>query len=285
MGKLFKIFFIFISVCLVVLSFFYYGYLQSQKEQAIKKYFDFNSELMARSLENERLNALAISILLSKSNTIKNCYITQNHDVCMNIAKEFIDIIAHIPKYKDVNIHMHNADIISLARSWDDTKFGDNLSSFRYMLNDIKNNMQPLSGIEVGRCGMFIRGISPVFLDNKFAGSVEVMLNFSALDDVAKNQGLNIFILLDKSFDSDCIQDIDKNLLKNHYILNQNILNVNLLPNLRRFDYENQKFARLGDNYFYSKPLIDISNNEIGYIVLHYNDNVISTSRLERILN
>lgn len=268
-----------------MLSVFYYGYLQSQKEQTIKKYFDFNSELMARSLENERLNALAISILLSKSDTIKNCYITQNHEICMNAAKEFIGIIGHIPKYKDVNIHMHNADVISLARSWDDTKFGDNLSGFRYMLNDIKNNMQPLSGIEVGRCGMFIRGISPIFFENKFMGSLEVMLNFSALDDVAKNQGLNIFILLDKSFDSDCIQNIDKNLLKNHYILNQNISNVNLLPNLRRFDYENLKFARLGDDYFYSKSLIDISNNKIGYIVLHYNDNVISTSRLERILN
>ncbi|WP_082858161.1 cache domain-containing protein [Campylobacter iguaniorum] len=149
-----------------------------------KKYFDFNSELMASSLENERLNALAISILLSKS--IKNCYVTQNHEICMNAAKEFIGIIGHIPKYKDVNIHMHNADVISLARSWDDTKFGDNLSGFRYMLNDIKNNMQSLSGIEVGRCGMFIRGISPIFFENKFMGSLEVMLNFSALDDVAK---------------------------------------------------------------------------------------------------
>ncbi|WP_172658099.1 cache domain-containing protein [Campylobacter geochelonis] len=153
MSKLFKILSLFIFVCFVVIAGFYLHYLQNQKEQNIKKYFDFNSELMSKSLENERANSLAIAILLSKNSNIISCYQKQNHEYCMDVAKDFVGILSQVPSYKNINIHMHNAQTQSLARSWDENKFGDNLSGFRYMLNDIKRNMQPVAGIEVGRCG------------------------------------------------------------------------------------------------------------------------------------
>lgn len=276
LNKVFKLFLLFIFVCLLILCGFYYKYLQTQKDQNIKKYFDLNAELMINALENERLNALAISILLSKNSDIRTCYESGDHNYCMNSAKEFASILSQVPNYKNIRIHMHDANTKSLARSFDETKFGDNLSGFRYMLNDVKKNMQPIAGIEVGRCGMFIRGISPVFLDNKFAGSIEVLLDFSRLENIAWSQGLNIFILLNKSFDSDCITNIDKSLLKKYYILNQNIANINLLPNLRRFDFENLNFMKSGQDYFYSKPIVDILNNKVGYVVLHYSDNAAS---------
>ncbi|WP_172658100.1 hypothetical protein [Campylobacter geochelonis] len=130
-----------------------------------------------------------------------------------------------------------------------------------------------------------MRGIAPVFVDKKFQGSIEVMLDFSQLETIAKSQGLNIFILLNKSFESDCIYNTGENSIKNYYILNPNVNNMNILPNLRRFDFENLNFAKFGSSYFYSKVLRDVSNNKVGYIILYYNDDLITTSRLDLIIH
>ena len=85
-------------------------------------------------------------------------------------------------------IHYHVPPARSLVRSWS-SKNGDDISSFRNTVLKISDDHQPISGIEVGRGGFVIRGLSPVFDDNNnYLGSVEILLGMKNYLDISKSQ-------------------------------------------------------------------------------------------------
>ena len=69
-------------------------------------------------------------------------------------------------------IHFHTSDAKSFLRSWTNRR-GDNLSSFRNSILKTIATKDLVSGIEPGRAGLVIRGISPIFSSGKYLGSVE----------------------------------------------------------------------------------------------------------------
>lgn len=70
-------------------------------------------------------------------------------------------------------MHIHTADVHSLARLHREDKWGDDLSSFRPMLVEVNRSRTPRSGIEAGKFGTPIRGAVPVFHQGRHVGSVE----------------------------------------------------------------------------------------------------------------
>lgn len=282
-----KILLIFLSVgVLLSLLFFYVKYQNEQEEINIRRYFDFNSELLLNIIEEERLNALTVSLMLAQNSKIQQCYINENHQECASILQNYVEILSKIPLYKNILIHMHISDLKSLIRSWNKELYGDDLSDFRYTLTQVKQNLQPISGIEAGRCGVYVRGIAPVFYDNSFVGSIEVMLDFEHLSGFSKKQGYNLFILIDKHYATDCFKD-ENELLGDFIVLNKKGINYNVLPLLKKLDFKNDKFTKIGSNYFLIQPIYDIRNNPIGHIVMHFNKNNDERiiSRLNLILN
>ena len=109
------------------------------------------------------------------------------------------------------HIHFHIAPARSLARTWrdgwqvsrDDKKFDitDDLSSFRQtVVQAIKNNKN-ISGIEVGRGGLVIRGVCPITINNnQVIGSVEDYFEYSPLLKLLKNrEDENFAIFMDSA--------------------------------------------------------------------------------------
>lgn len=105
--------------------------------------------------------------------------------------------------YKNVQIHVHTADIKSFIRSWND-KSGDDLSSFRHMIHTAKNDKKAVYGIEVGKTGLAIRGIAPIFNNDgenkEYIGSVEFIQSFESIVKSMKAQmGASVAIAIDSS--------------------------------------------------------------------------------------
>ncbi|ALO16449.1 Ribose and galactose chemoreceptor protein [Salinivirga cyanobacteriivorans] len=85
-------------------------------------------------------------------------------------------------------IHYHIPPAKSLLRSWSD-KHGDDISGFRNTVLDISRNHQPISGIEVGRGGFVVRGLSPIIDERgEYLGSVEVLLGLGSYLKVSKSR-------------------------------------------------------------------------------------------------
>ncbi|WP_157940041.1 cache domain-containing protein [Campylobacter blaseri] len=238
---------------------------------AIKKYFDFNSELLLNTIEEERLNVLTVSLILSSNKDIKKCILEKEDNQCSTTLNNYVETLKNIPLYSNILIHVHSKDFKSIARSWNSKLHGDDLSTFRYTLLNTKLNMKPLAGIEVGRCGVFSRGISPVLDKKEFIGSIEVMLDFSHLYKLAKSQGYNLFMIIDKRYSTDCFYS-KHNILKNHILLNPEYANLNIAPMLNEINLNDKNLQKIGKNYLYSKPFKDVNNNLIGHIVMHINE-------------
>lgn len=287
MKKSLKIFtFLFSIVLIAIFCICFYKFQINKEEIIVKRYFDTNSEILLNTIKEDSINAMTLSVILSQNEDIKSCLLSRDRKFCKDILDNYINILNKIPLYKNIMLHTHTDELKSLVRSWNYDKFGDDLSNFRHTLLEMKSSKKSLYGVEAGRCGVFIRGISPISYDDKFLGSLEVMLDFNHLNDISKGRGYDIFILVDKKYFLECFNQKEA-LVKNYVILNKNNTNLNILSTLKKFDFQKDDFKKIGSNYFYKIKLYDIKNNKIGFIVLHFNKNKIESgiSKLNAIIN
>lgn len=243
-----------------------------------------NIEADTYKSEQETLNIYIKNQLLSKyavgiTNAIN---ISSNHDVRQALEydnKQFaIDGLSDLVKvykdnteYKNVKIHIHTADIKSYLRQWDPNKNGDDLSSFRNTIKQVKATQKPLSAIEIGRAGMVIRGIAPIMEGNEYIGSVEFIQGFNSIITSAKEDlSASVIVLMNKKH-----LNIGTKLKTapqaKDTALSQNKDNVDmkLFEEIKDLDIKMQKDYFITKNYFVVKhQLKDYQNKEIGYILI-----------------
>lgn len=85
----------------------------------------------------------------------------------------------HLPNGRSL-VRMWRKQQIKLNGKWEDRS--DDISDFRHTVLDVNATGKPVKGIELGRGGFVIRGLSPIMdAKGKFLGSVEVLFDFSPL--------------------------------------------------------------------------------------------------------
>ena len=79
-------------------------------------------------------------------------------------------------------------------------QYGDDLSSFRFTVLEANATQKPVSGIEIGRGGLGVRGEAPVFYQGRYVGIVDIGLDIGTayLQNFKKQYGVDIQVLLDK---------------------------------------------------------------------------------------
>lgn len=258
---------LFIVFCCAVSAAFYLKFKSEENEIKIKRHFDFGANLLEKIIEEDKLNALAISLILSQNRNVIACLEGGRHGDCMNVTRKYRDILNAVPFYSGIKIHFHDASAKSLARSWSDEFYNDDLSSFRHSLLQIRRNLTPKAIVEVGRCGVFMRGISPVFGEGKFIGSAEVMLDFEHIITQIERMGNNLLVLVNKNFTTDCFYD-KIGILKDFIVVNQTP-NYDILSVLATIDLLEENFIKKDGHYFYIKPFSDENGTKLGFIVFH----------------
>ncbi|HIQ25062.1 MAG TPA: chemotaxis protein, partial [Persephonella sp.] len=219
-------------------------------------------------LEEKKSVALTEAITLSHVDSFIEALKTNNRELALKKAKEITsDIRAH-SKYKNVKIHIHTVDIKSFVRAWKPEKYGDDLSSFRYTILHVKKVKKPFVAFEVGKIGLTLRGLAPIFDENKnYVGSVEFI------------QGLNSIVKDLRKVNSDAIILMDKKYLKiakflrnsptiGRFVISQksNLINKTLLNEITKINLSENKDFYITDNYLLTLvPLKDFKSNIVGY--------------------
>ncbi len=97
--------------------------------------------------------------------------------------------------------HFHTPASVSLLRTWDIHRYGDDLSKTRFMVVRVNRELAPFSGLELGQGGTVIRSIAPVFHQGRHVGSVEAAMNIvDALQRLTLPQDYGIVFVIDKKF-------------------------------------------------------------------------------------
>jgi PAS domain S-box-containing protein len=163
----------------------------------------------------------------------------------------------------DARIHYHVPPAKSFFRCWS-KKRGDDISAFRSTVLQINKTHEAVKGIETGRGGFVIRGISPVLShDNKYLGSVEVFFNINQVVELVtsnKDEEFSIFMKSDLiKIASKFLEDSSSNILANRkqignyiyvektegfHLSNVTSENLNRIPNeLSVYQEDNYKYA------------------------------------------
>ena len=240
---------------------------QTQTEN-IKKFLDFQTQILNKNIEEEKLSAMMVAALLAQNEHVKKCMSQNNRQMCLETLGEFTKTLSKVPIYQNAKFHIHTPEMRSFARSWI-PMYDDDLTNFRHLLAEAKNGVA--AGIEVGRAGVFIRSVAPIFEDKKMLGSIEVLLDFKHLSDFFSQQGLDLFVLLDAGGDLPYQNSSDEGIIEGFHFVNKSYANLNVLPMLKDIKFKSGGFYQMDSHAFTVQPMNDAKGERVGYFVIYFN--------------
>jgi methyl-accepting chemotaxis protein len=225
----------------------------------------------SNSIDGKRNVGLTNAINISKNYNVIRSLKENNRQIAIegisSISKEFKDNT----NYKNIKIHIHDKNLHSFLRAWKPEKYGDDLSSFRKTVVDIRKNKKPIVDIELGRAGLVLRGLAPVIHDDEYLGSVEFMQGLNSIVKAARaNYGYEMVIVMKNEFLSTAtsLKKAPK-LGKYTLAIKENVINKKFFNDLKNIDISDTKKHQIGKKYFVvSTPIKDFSNNVVGFAVI-----------------
>jgi len=230
-------------------------------------------EKSLRSVYKEAINSkynigLTNAINIAKNYSVVRALKENNRTIAMNglstISKEFKDST----NYKNIKVHIHDANVHSFLRAWKPKKYGDDLKSFRKTIVSVKATKKPLVAIELGRAGLVLRGLAPVMDGNNYLGSVEFMQGLnSVVKGAKKNHDFDIVIVMKEEYlkISTLVASAPK-IGKYSLAVKESVVSKEFMNDLKNIDISKTDGYQITDKYLVvSEPIVDFSNNVVGY--------------------
>lgn len=157
--------------------FFAYNFYTTQVDNNAREAADSQQreELFNSELDNLEKFALGLAMQSATNPDIQLAFAERDREELLDLTLESyktLDAEFDIPQYQ-----FHLAPAVSFLRLHNIANYGDDLSSFRNTVLQVNETLEPVAGLEVGRGGMGMRGIMPMFYEGKHIGSVEFGLN------------------------------------------------------------------------------------------------------------
>jgi methyl-accepting chemotaxis protein len=190
-----------VGICIISTIAFYN--IQEIKEDTYKKETNVIQQYIKDALGEKFSVSLTSALLLSKNKTLIKALYTKNRALALQETQMYMQAFKEYTKFKNIKIHLHDASVHSFVRSWKPNKYGDDLSGFRKTILAVKKEKRPFAAIEVGKAGPTIRGLAPIFYDEKYIGSVEFMQGFnSIIKNARKRLNASMLVLLAPELES-----------------------------------------------------------------------------------
>ena len=211
---------------------------------------------------------LTNAINIAKNYNVINALVENDRSIAVDglgtISKEFKENT----HYKNVKVHIHDANVHSFLRAWKPKKHGDDLSSFRKTIVSVKATKKPLVAIELGRAGLVLRGVAPVINDGEYLGSVEFM---QGLNSIVKNartgHGYEMAIVMKNSYLSTATSLASAPKVGEYTLaVKESVVDQGFMNDLKNIDISQiDSYQISGDYFVISEPIVDFSNNVVGY--------------------
>jgi len=271
MIKTYKTFIIIFLIVIFTLLFFLKKYNEIIKKKQIDILVSNNIEFIHSEISYQKKHALSLAILFSKNRNIIKALQYNQQEKIKNELETLLTTISNYTNLENIQIQVHTKDLKVFFRSWENKDEGLNLTSFRHGLVKVKKTKQPFVSNELGK-RLNIKAISPIFQNDKYIGSLEVIMDYSSLKQKLKSAEIEMMPLLHNKFlniatyhtKNKKIYDyvlIEKNYNKNLY----NILfhNKNILSQ-KKFYYE------IDDTIITLIPLGSYKNETTGYLLVSF---------------
>ncbi len=258
---------------LIVMANYFYS-LDEMRDDVYKSQSESLYLVYKEALDSKEGIGLTNAINIAKNYDVVRALKENNRTIAINglnfISKEFKDYT----NYKNVRIHIHDADVHSFLRVWKPEVFGDDLTSFRKSIISVKENKKPLVIMELGYAGLELRGLAPIIENKKYLGSVEFMQGLNSIvKSCKKNYGYEMAVVINNESLSTAtaLQGAPKT---GEYTLavNEGSINKDFFNDLQNIDITDNSKYQMSDKYFVvSEPIKDFSDNVVGYVLIGNN--------------
>lgn len=243
----------------------------SQIEDDTQREIHYNTKLyLDNELVSKKNIGLTNAINIANNMYVIDALVSHNREVAIDALGSLSKVYKENTPFKNIKIHIHTADVKSFLRNWSPEKFGDNLSSFRHTINEVKATQKPLVAVEAGRAGLSIRGVAPIIHDGQYIGSVEFMQGFNSVVKAArKDIGAEVVYLMDKKVLKTFNQDMPT---IGEFVLSQNksATNMPFFESLKGLDISaiyTEGYRVVGDYFLMAEPIKDFEDKTVGYVV------------------
>jgi len=175
--------------------------------------------------------------------------------------------------YKNVWIQVSDNRGKSLYRSWTE-KRGDNIKKARKDIVEMIRDPKIRSTISTGLFDMTFKSMVPIFKDDKFIGTIEVISKFNSISKQLLNKGFELVLLVDRSYKDQIKKPFTKMFVDDYYVANLNASkeNQDYIKNfgVERLIQDNKIYiADQFNNRFITKYIqTDLDGNPMGYFIL-----------------
>jgi methyl-accepting chemotaxis protein len=172
--------------------------------------------------------------------------------------------------FKNVKVHIHNAQSHSFARSWKLDKYGDDLSTFRHSVLKVNKTQQAINTFELGKAGLSLRSVVPVMDSEGHVGSLEFMQGMNSVAKSFHSQKDAFLLLMDKRASRVKQFNTDVQFGK-HYIISQKFVEPTFLTDAKSINLDDLRQSQmvLSEKYLYSyKDIKDFRGKKIGMVLI-----------------
>jgi methyl-accepting chemotaxis protein len=257
-----------IGTIIIIVNFF--SSSAELKKNVYNKEVKSLNNFLADAMESKRNIGITNAINISQNHSVIRALEENNRTIAMNGLKTFSDIFKKNTDYKNIKVHIHDANVHSFLRAWKPEKHGDDLSGFRETVNTVKAKKEPIIAIELGRAGLVLRGLAPIIENGKYLGSVEFMQGLNSIVRMAKeNYGYDVAIVMKNELLPIATALKDAKKISNYTLaVKEKNIDPNFLANLNNIDIAQQSFQVTDDYFIISKPIKDFSGKVVAYALV-----------------
>ena len=229
------------------------------QENVVTEKMESLKNLLHSEIEAKKNVGLTNALSIASNENISRAVKIDDRELATKTISSISTLFKNNTNFKNVKIHLHTKDIKSYLRSWKPDKHGDELSSFRGTLVEIKRTKKAFVSFEAGRAGLVLRGVSPLMSKGEYVGSLEFI------------QGLNSVA---KSFDKEGLAFM--------LLMNNDLLNIatkaSTAPSVGNYklsqEFVNQKFLKASQNIDFEALLKDgvYNDEQFYYTYVHVKD-------------
>ena len=245
--------------------------IDDMKESVYKEQEKSLISLYQESIKSKESIGITNAINISKNYDVIRALKENDRAIAIkglgSISQEFKDYT----DYKNIKIHIHDANVHSFLRAWKPKKFGDDLSGFRKTIVSVKRDKKPLVAIELGRAGLVLRGLAPIVEDGEYLGSVEFMQGLNSIVKHARKvNGYEMVILMKNEFLSTSTSLKDAIKVGNYALaVKEKVIDRGFLSDLNGVDIADTSTHKLTKHYFVvSQEIKDFAGRVVGYAVV-----------------
>ena len=229
------------------------------------------SSVYRESMKAKENIGLTNAINLSKNYDVVKALKEHNRSIAIDGLKSLSHEFKEYTNYKNVKVHIHDANLHSFLRTWKPEKFGDDLSGFRKTIVTIKNTKKPIVAIELGRAGLVLRGLAPIMENGEYLGSVEFMQGLNSIvKDARTINNYDIVILMKNEFLSTATALENAKKIANYTLaVKPNVINNDFFNDLKNIDIANVKSYQITSKYLVvSQEIRDFSGEVVAYALI-----------------